>query len=260
MTSDMRSAWSHQLLPGNIISSSEKTSCFFFYSSWWHRDLSWFSNSFPSLSLSLSLKRARSLSLTHGRWAPENTINGKRVREIPLSCLGFRRASKGVGVFWKRSPSEPAWTQSEHGCKAPGCWMRTRPRRGKRPPGLRLRSPPTERGPIVLLAFVLRKLEPDCGGLSLWCALLYRLVSFYEFLWMQSLGTLPKLTFFCMQSHLEVLRPLDWTCWRNNKSTNCLMIIIIQIISYLRFSIYTCIGIFNSQISWIRNYTSILFQ
>ncbi len=230
MTSDMRSAWSHQLLPGNIISSSEKTSCFFLLVLVTPGSVLVFKLLPISLSRFLSSARALSLSITHGRWAPENTINGKRVREIPLSCLGFRRASKGVGVFWKRSPSEPAWTQSEHGCKAPGCWMRTRPRRGKRPPGLRLRSPPTERGPIVLLAFVLRKLEPDCGGLSLCCALLYRLVSFDEFLWMQSLGTLPKLTFFCMQSHLEVLRPLDWTCWRNNKSTNCLMIIIIQII------------------------------
>lgn len=218
MTFDMRSAWSHQLLPGNIISSTEKTSCFLFPLCVLVTPGSVLVSKLLPISLSLSLKRARSLTLsfTHGRWAPENTTIGKRVREIPVSCLGFRRASKGVGVFWKRSPSEPAWTQSEHGCKAPGCWMRTRPRRGKRPPGLRLRSPPTERGPIMLLAFVLRKLDPDCGGLSLWCAFLCRLVSFDEFLWMQSLGTLPKLTFFCMQSHLEVLRPLDWTCWRNN--------------------------------------------
>lgn len=55
----------------------------------------------------------------------------------------------------------------------------------------------------------LGKLYPDCGGLSLSFALLCRLVSFDEFLWMQSLGTLPKLTSFCMLSHLEVLRPLD---------------------------------------------------
>ncbi len=45
------------------LSAAQKRRLAFFYSSWWHRDLSWFSNSFPSLSLSLSLKRALSLSL-----------------------------------------------------------------------------------------------------------------------------------------------------------------------------------------------------
>jgi len=187
MTLDMRSAWSHQETKSSP--SQKRLLCF----------LSPFcvlvtpgsvlvSKLVPIWALSFSRARARSLSLslslTHGRWAPESTTNGKTVLEIPVSCLGFRRASKGVGVFWKRSPSEPAWTQSEHGCKAPGCWMRTRPRRGKRPPGLRLHLPRSERGLIGLLlllpALVFEEPDPDCGGLSLSFALL---LSFSELWW-----------------------------------------------------------------------------
>ncbi len=80
------------------LSAAQKRRLAFFYSSWYTGICPGFQTpSHLSLSRFLSSARALSLSITHGRWAPENTINGKRVREIPLSCLGFRRASKGVG-------------------------------------------------------------------------------------------------------------------------------------------------------------------
>ncbi len=63
MTSDMRSAWSHQLLPGNIISSSEKTSCFFLLVLVTPGSVLVFKLLPISLSLAFSQARALSLSL-----------------------------------------------------------------------------------------------------------------------------------------------------------------------------------------------------
>ncbi len=87
------------------LSAAQKRRLAFFYSSWWHRDLSWFSNSFPSLSLSLSLKRALSLSLYYARevgtW--EHYQREESARD-PAFMFGIQESIQRSGSILKEEP------------------------------------------------------------------------------------------------------------------------------------------------------------